>query len=69
MNMTQQLSAAEASRLAVTAAAADLEDGARSVAVHGQVDVHDLVGVLDVPRAAGAPQHWAPSACPTLAAG
>ena len=37
----------EASRLAVTATAADLEDWARSVAVHGQVDLADLVGVLD----------------------
>ena len=68
MNMTQQLSAAEASRLAVTATAADLEDWARSVAVHGQVDFHDLVGVLDVLRAASAPRHSAPSAFPTLAA-
>ena len=67
MNITQQLSVAEASGLAVTAAAAELEDWARNVAVHGQVDFHDLVGV-DVLRASSASQHSAPSAFPTLAA-
>ena len=68
MNIPQPISVDEASRLAVTAAASDLEDWARSVAVHGQIDFHDLVGVLDVLRAASAPRHSAPSAFPTLAA-
>jgi hypothetical protein len=42
------LSAEGASALAVTAAAADLEHSAGSVAVGGQVDLGDLVAVLDM---------------------
>jgi hypothetical protein len=68
MNNPEQLSVDEASRLAVTATAADLEYWAHSVAVHGQVDLRDLVGVLDAFRAASAPQHSAHPAFPTLAA-
>jgi hypothetical protein len=56
MNTAQQLSADEASRLAVTATVADLEDWARSAAVQGQVDLADLVDVLDVLRADSVPQ-------------
>jgi hypothetical protein len=41
----------EASRLAVTAVAADLEYWARSVADQGRIDLDDLIGVLDVIRA------------------
>jgi len=60
MKIPQQLSVDEASRLAVTATAADLEYWARSVAVHGQVDLDDLVAVLEVLRADSVPQHSAP---------
>lgn len=67
MNISDLLNVEEASRLAVTATAADLEYWARSVAVRGQVELHDLVGVLDALRAASAPQHSAP-AFPALAA-
>jgi hypothetical protein len=63
-----ELSVDEASRLAVTATAADLEYWARSVAVHGKVDLHDLVGVLDALFAASAPQHSAASVLTTLTA-
>ena len=49
----------EASRLAVTATAADLEDWALSVAVRGQVSLGDLVDVLDVLRAHSVPQYSA----------
>jgi hypothetical protein len=55
------LTADEASRLAVTAVAADLEHWARTVAAHGQIDLDDLIGVLDVLRADSVPQHSAPS--------
>ena len=51
----------EAIRLAVTAAAADLEYWARSVAHLGQVDLEELIGVLDVVRADSVPQHSARS--------
>lgn len=56
MNSRQPLSAEEASRLAVTAAVADLEDWSRNVAVHGNVDLDDLLGVLEILRSASAPQ-------------
>ncbi len=68
MNTVQEVSVDEASRLAVTATVADLEDWARSVAVHGQLDLVDLVDVLDVLRAHSVPQHSAPPAFATLAA-
>jgi hypothetical protein len=68
MDIREHLDVDEASRLAVTATAFDLEYWARNVAVHGQVDLHDLVDVLDALRAASVPQHSAPSAFPTLAA-
>ncbi len=50
----------EASRLAVTAVAADLEYWARGVADHGRIDLDDLIGVLDVIRADSVPQDSAP---------
>jgi hypothetical protein len=56
MNTAPQLSVDEASRLAVTATVADLEDWARSTAVQGQVDLIDLIDVLDVLRADSVPQ-------------
>jgi hypothetical protein len=68
MNIPDLLSVDEASRLAVTATAADLEYWARSAAFHGQVDLHDLVGVLDALRAASAPEHSVPTAFPALVA-
>lgn len=57
MNNRQHLSVEDASRLAVTATVADVEHWARSVAVRGQIDLHDLVGALETLRAASIPQH------------
>jgi hypothetical protein len=68
MCTAQQLSVDEASRLAVTATAADLEHWARSAAVHGQVDVDDLIGCLDALRAASVPEHAAPALIHALTA-
>jgi hypothetical protein len=56
-----ELTVDEASRLAVTAVAADLEYWARDVADHGQIGLDDLIGVLDVVRAESAPQPSAPT--------
>jgi hypothetical protein len=67
MNDPQPLSVDEASRLAVTAVAADLEYWARSVAAQGQVDLQDLISFLGVLRAASTPQHSVPSTIPTFA--
>ncbi|MDX6359292.1 MAG: hypothetical protein QOH37_2346 [Nocardioidaceae bacterium] len=61
MNSPRHLSVEEASRLAVTATVADLEDWARSVAIQGHVELDELVGVLGVLRSASVPGHqWAP---------
>ena len=68
MNSDDHLSVEEASRLAVTATVADLEDWARSVAVHGQLELEDLLAVLDLLRADSVPQHSTPPAVLTLAA-
>jgi hypothetical protein len=67
MDTAQQLSVDEASRLAVTATVSDLEYWARSVAVHGQVDLDHLAGFLDALREDSAPRRSA-AAFPTLAA-
>ncbi len=67
MSNPQRLTVEDASRLAVTATAADLEDWARSAAVDGRVDVRDLVDVLDVLRADSTPEQSAPD-LPALAA-
>jgi hypothetical protein len=67
MNTSQHLSVEDASRLAVTATAVDLEGWARIVAVNARIDLHDLIDVLDLLRAASAPQHTE-STFPTLAA-
>ena len=56
MNIPDPLSVDEASRLAVTATAADLQDWALGVAVRGQVGLDDLLKVLDVLRADSVPQ-------------
>ena len=55
MNTAQHLSVDEASRLAVTATAADLEDWARGAAVDGRVELADLIDVLDVLRVDSVP--------------
>jgi hypothetical protein len=68
MNAAHELSVDEASRLAVTATVTDLEHWARSVAVHGQVDLNDLFGCLDAFRAASVPQLSVPTHIRTLAA-
>ncbi len=60
MNTSQPLSVDEASRLAVTATAADLEYWARNVADQGRVDLVDLIDVLDLLREASAPAHSTP---------
>jgi hypothetical protein len=59
------LSVEEASRLAVTATAADLETWSHSVAVHGQIELADLLEVLQLLRSASQPQH---QSTPTLTA-
>jgi hypothetical protein len=64
MNSAQHMSVEEASRLAVTATVADLEDWGRSVAVHGQIELAELVGVLEILRSASIPRHQ--SSSPTL---
>jgi hypothetical protein len=56
MNSYQELSLDEASRHAVTAAVADLADWSRTVAVSGLVELDDLLGVLEILRAASEPQ-------------
>ena len=55
------LTADEASRLAVTAVAADLEYWARGVVAHGKIELDDLISVLDVLRADSVPRHAAPT--------
>jgi hypothetical protein len=45
-----------ASRLAVTAVAADLEYWARSTAVDGRVGLNDLIRTLDLVREASSPE-------------
>lgn len=61
MSSNEQLSVDEASRLALKAAAADLEYWARNVAVDGQIEVDELVGVLHILRGDSAPQHSVPA--------
>ncbi len=68
MNTPEPLNVDEASRLAVTAMAADLQDWALSVAVRGQVSLVDLVDVLNVLREHSVPQYSDASAFPALAA-
>ena len=48
----RELTPEQASSLAVTAAAADLEYWARTASVDGRVGLNDLVRALDVIRAA-----------------
>ena len=51
-----ELTAEQASRLAVIAVAADLENWARTASVEGLVGINDLVRVLDLMRHASAPE-------------
>jgi hypothetical protein len=57
------LNVEEASRLAVTATVADLEDWSHSVAVRGQIELADFLDVLQMLRSASLPQH---QSTPTL---
>jgi hypothetical protein len=68
MNSRQQLSVEDASRLAVTATVADLEDWSRSVAVHGQIELDGLLGVLEILRSASLPQQQVTPMLSTLSA-
>jgi hypothetical protein len=61
MNNHHHLSVEEASRLAVTATAADLGDWASDVASDGKVDLVELIGVLDVLRSSCQPEQTAPA--------
>jgi hypothetical protein len=51
----EELTAGQASRLAVTALITDLEYWARTVAVDGAVGVNDLTRALDIVREASVP--------------
>jgi hypothetical protein len=55
MNAEDDLTHEYASRLAITAVAADLEYWARNAAVEGHVGVNDLIQILDVIRLATGP--------------
>jgi hypothetical protein len=50
MNPGNELTHEYASRLAITAVAADLEYWARNAAVEGHVGLNDLIQILDVIR-------------------
>jgi hypothetical protein len=68
MNNPHHLSADEASRLAVTATVADLEDWGRSAAAHGRLDLDDLLAVLDMLRSASLPHHHSAQTLTALSA-
>jgi hypothetical protein len=51
-----ELTAEQASRLAVTAVAADLEYWARIASVEGYVGLNDLIRTLDMIRLASSPE-------------
>jgi hypothetical protein len=55
MDAADELTQEYASRLAVTAVAADLEFWARNASVEGYVGLNDLIQVLDVIRLATGP--------------
>jgi hypothetical protein len=56
MNTQHELTADQASRMAVTAVTTDLEYWARGASVDGRVGVNQLTRILDVIREASAPQ-------------
>jgi hypothetical protein len=53
MDDHEELTAEQASRMSVTAVAADLEYWARTISVDGRVGLNDLTRTLDVIREAG----------------
>jgi len=55
MEAGEELTQEYASRLAVTAVAADLEYWARNASVEGRVGLNDLIQILDVIRLATGP--------------
>jgi hypothetical protein len=69
MNIRQQLTVEDASRLAVTATVADLEDWSRAVAVRGQIELQDLLGVLEIMRSDSLPQQQLEPTFDTLSVG
>ena len=56
MDTQHELTAEQASRMAVTAVTADLEYWTRCVCVDGRVGLNDLTRILDVIREASAPE-------------
>jgi hypothetical protein len=56
MDTQPDLTPEQASRLAVTAVAADLEYWARTASVDGRVGLNDLTRTLDLIREASAPE-------------
>ena len=65
---SHHLSMEEASRLAVTATVADLEDWSHSIAVHGQIELADLLDVLQLLRSASVPRHHSSPTLTSLSA-
>jgi hypothetical protein len=61
--MHHHLNVEEASRFAVTATVADLEDWSHTIAVHGQIELADLLDALQMLRSTSHPQH---QSTPTL---
>jgi hypothetical protein len=53
----EELTPEQASRMAVTAVASDLEFWARTASVDGRVGLNDLTRTLDLIRAASLPEH------------
>jgi hypothetical protein len=56
MNAGDELTEENASRMAVTAVAADLEYWARDASIDGRVGLNDLIRILDVIRLDSAPE-------------
>ena len=56
MDAGDELTAEQASRLAVTAVATDLEYWARTASVEGYVGLNDLIRTLDMIRLDGTPE-------------
>ena len=55
MDVRDELTQDQATRLAVTAVAADLEYWARNASVQGRVGLNDLIQILDMIRLASIP--------------
>jgi hypothetical protein len=56
LDADDELTAEQASRLAVTAVAADLEYWARTASVQGRVGLNDLIRALDMVRLDSTPE-------------